>query len=157
MPVPGEWHSPDPWLFRLLSRRKKGKKIFSKDERADAAYLCLSGRAMMSYVDDDGVRRDVTAVEPGRLIGDLAIILDEPRQLDLIAEEDSQFLRIGAEQFRSVIGTDTQVLMSLLQTVASHLTGAAILLREARVNVREAAEEHQAISESGERPKPLAD
>ncbi|QJF49836.1 ABC transporter transmembrane domain-containing protein [Roseobacter ponti] len=114
-----------------------GKRIFSMGERADAAYLCLSGRAMMSYRDDDDVSRDVTAVEPGRLIGDLAIILDEPRQLDLKALEDTEFLRIGAEQFRSVIETDPTVLMSLLKTVSSHLTGAAELLREARVSIHE--------------------
>jgi putative ABC transport system ATP-binding protein len=117
-----------------------GKRIFSQGERADAAYLCLSGRSILSYVDRTGVRLDVTAVEPGRLIGDLAIILDEPRQLDLIAEQDSRFLRLGAEQFRAVIGDDPHVLMSLLKTVASHLRGAAELLREARVNVREEAE-----------------
>ena len=122
----------------------KGKQIFAIGERADAAYLCLSGRSMMSYVDDAGIRRDVTAVEPGRLIGDLAIILDEPRQLDLFAEEDSQFLRIGAEQFRAVIGEDTSVLMILLQTVASHLTGAAELLRSARVDVHNEAERRRA-------------
>jgi putative ABC transport system ATP-binding protein len=122
----------------------KGKQIFAIGERADAAYLCLSGRGMMSYVDNSGVRRDVTAVEPGRLIGDLAIILDEPRQLDLFAEEDSQFLRIGAEQFRAVIGEDTGVLMTLLKTVASHLTGAAELLRAAQVDVRNEAERRRA-------------
>ena len=89
--------------------------------------------------------------DPGQVYeGNLAIILDEPRQLDLIAEEDSQFLRIGAEQFRAVIGTDTSVLMKLLQTVASHLTGAAELLREARVNVREAAQEYEAAQNAGE-------
>ena len=118
----------------------KGKQIFTIGERADAVYLCLSGRAMMSYVDPKGDRLDVTGVEPGRLIGDLAIILDEPRQLDLIAVEDSQFLRIGAEQFRAVIGDDPHVLMSLLKTVAGHLTGAAELLREARVDIRAEAE-----------------
>ncbi|MFK7763593.1 MAG: ABC transporter transmembrane domain-containing protein [Roseobacter sp.] len=121
----------------------KDKQIFSMGERADAVYLCLSGKGMLSYRDDDGVRRDVTEVKPGRLIGDLAVIMDEPRQLDLIASEESQFLRIGAEQFRAVIGDDPQVLMSLLQTVASHLSGAAELLREARVNVREQAEERK--------------
>jgi putative ABC transport system ATP-binding protein len=120
-----------------------GKRIFSMGEKPDAAYLCLSGRAVMSYVDRTGKRLDVTAVDPGRLIGDLAIILDDPRQLDLIAEEDSQFLRIGAEQFRSVIGDDPKVLMILLKTVASHLTGAAELLREARIDVRQAAEQRE--------------
>ena len=122
----------------------KGKQIFSMGERADAVYLCLSGSAMMSYVTDNGTRQDVTAVEPGRLIGDLAIILDEPRQLDLIALTDSKFLRIGAEQFRAVIGDDPDVLMSLLKTVAGHLSGAAEVLRASGVSIREVAEEQQA-------------
>ncbi len=112
-----------------------GKRVFSMNERADAAYLCLSGRAMMGYTDPDGKHHDITAVEPGRLIGDLSIILNEPRQLDLTALEDTQFLRIGADEFRAVIENDATVLMNLLQTVASHLTGAAELLREARLDI----------------------
>ncbi len=116
-------------------KAKADTRIFTMGERADAAYLCLSGNAMMGYRDDDDNWHDVTAVGPGRLIGDLAIILDEPRQLDLIAQEDTKFLRIGADEFRSVIATDPTVLMHLLQTVAGHLTGAAELLREARVSI----------------------
>jgi putative ABC transport system ATP-binding protein len=117
----------------------KGKRVFSMNERPDAAYLCLSGRAMMSYSDPDGTPHEISEVGPGRLIGDLAIILNEPRQLDLIAMEDTQFLRIGAEQFRAVIETDAGVLMSLLKTVARHLTGAAELLREARLEIPQEA------------------
>ncbi len=114
---------------------EKGQRIFGMGERPDAAYLCLSGSAMMGYRDDDENWHDVTAVGPGRLIGDLAVILDEPRQLDLVAIEKTKFLRIGAEEFRSVIETDPNVLMILLRTVAGHLTGAAELLREARVEI----------------------
>jgi putative ABC transport system ATP-binding protein len=121
-------------------KAEAGKRIFAMGERADAAYLCLSGKAMLRYRDDDGNPHDVTEVGPGRLIGDLAIILDEPRQLDLLAVEKTTFLRIGASEFRSVIENDPQVLMILLQTVASHLTGAAELLREARVDIRAEAE-----------------
>ena len=121
----------------------KGKQIFSRGERADAVYLCLSGRAVMSQVDDDGVRLEVTDVEPGRLIGDLAIIMDEPRQLDLITQEDSQFLRISSEEFRAVIGNDPKVLMILLQTVSGYLTGAARILRGAGVDIRSEAQRLQ--------------
>ncbi|WP_299966432.1 ABC transporter transmembrane domain-containing protein [uncultured Roseobacter sp.] len=121
---------------------KKGTRIFAQHDRPDAAYLCLKGRAMMGYFDDDNHWHNITAVEPGRLIGDLAVILDEPRQLDLVAEEDTKFLRIGAEEFRSVIETDLNALQILLRTVAGHLTGAAELLREARVDVPEEAVEN---------------
>ncbi|MDW4498291.1 ABC transporter transmembrane domain-containing protein [Sulfitobacter sp. D35] len=118
---------------------KAGTRIFSMGERPDAAYLCISGQAILGYRDDDGKPHEVTVVSPGRLIGDLAIILDDPRQLDLDAVEDSQFLRIGASEFRAVIQHDPTVLMILLKTVASHLTGAAELMREARIDIPQEA------------------
>ena len=104
-------------------------------ERPDAAYLCLSGRADLAWLDDDGNPHHVSTVEPGRLIGDLAIILDEPRQLNLTAIEPTMFLRLGAEEFLAVVENDKTVLLRLLQTVAGHLTGAAELLRTAQVAV----------------------
>lgn len=111
-----------------------GQRIFSMYERPDAAYLCISGSGVLTYDTDDGDRA-VTTVEPGRLIGDLAIITDEPRQLNLTATTRSTFLRIGATEFRAVIETDTTVLLSLLQTVAGHLTGVAERLRQANIAI----------------------
>ena len=95
----------------------------------------LSGRAELAWSDPNGVPHHVSEVEPGRLIGDLAVILDEPRQLDLTAMEPTKFLRIGAEQFLAVVENDKSVLLRLLHTVAGHLSGAAELLRVAQVDV----------------------
>ena len=113
----------------------EGKRVFSMGERPDAAYLCLSGRADLAWTDDDGNPHHVSTVEPGRLIGDLAIILNEPRQLDLTAIEPTVFLRLGAEQFLAVVENDKTVLLRLLHTVAGHLTGVADLLRAAQIDV----------------------
>ncbi|MEO0402246.1 MAG: ABC transporter transmembrane domain-containing protein [Pseudomonadota bacterium] len=60
-----------------------GQRIFSMDEKADAAYLCVAGTAQLSYDAPSGDDRPVTTIEPGRLIGDLSIILDEPRSVSL--------------------------------------------------------------------------
>ena len=111
------------------------QRIFSMNEAPDAAYLCVAGKAELCYETEEGEMVTVTTVEPGRLIGDLAIIMDEPRQLHLVAKEWTTFLRIGADEFRAVIEADTKVLMSLLQTVAGHLMGAAELLRQSQVRV----------------------
>jgi len=113
---------------------KKGQRIFSMNEKPDAAYLCISGSAVLSYDTENG-ERPVTTVDPGRLIGDLAIISNEPRQLHLTATTESMFLRIGAPEFRAVVENDPTVLLSLLQTVAGHLTGAAGLLRQANIAI----------------------
>ena len=114
---------------------KAGKRIFRAGDRADAVYLCLSGLAELGHQADDGGWGHVSDVEPGRLIGDLSIILNEPRQLDLKAIEDVTFLRIGAEQFRAVVERDSVMMMSLLRTVSGYLTGAAELLIEAGIEV----------------------
>lgn len=109
--------------------------VFNTGQKADATYLCLSGKAELTVTNDSGIEQHITTIEPGRVIGDLAVILDEPRQVTLRTLEPSRFLRIGAEQFRSVIEDDKTVLLSLLKTVAGHLTSAADVLRQAEVEL----------------------
>jgi CRP-like cAMP-binding protein len=46
--------------------------------------------------------------------------------------EDCVFLRIGAEEFRTVIESDITVALHLLQTVSGHLSSAAVALQDAR-------------------------
>ena len=126
--------SLDPRSQRLLAFAAQwytapaGQRIFKVGQRADAAYLCLSGRAELGIVEPDGRMRHISDVEPGRLIGDLSILLHEPRQLDLVAIEEVSFLRIGADQFRAVVENDKQVLLILLRTVAGYLNNAADLM-----------------------------
>ncbi|MDF3415280.1 cyclic nucleotide-binding domain-containing protein [Sulfitobacter sp. M57] len=119
-----QWYTAEP-----------GQRIFSAGERADAAYLCLSGLAELGNIDESGNMRHVSDVTPGRLIGDLSIILDEPRQLDLVAVGEVRFLRIGAEQFRAVVESDRVVLLSLLRTVAGYLSGAAEILIASNMDI----------------------
>tara|TARA_R110002049_G_scaffold44333_5_gene130066 strand:- start:114007 stop:117114 length:3108 start_codon:yes stop_codon:yes gene_type:complete len=119
-----QWYTAEP-----------GQRIFEMGDRPDAAYLCLSGRAEMAWHEPDGQAHHVTDVEPGRLIGDLAVILNEPRQLDLTAVETVEFLRFDADQFRAVVESDRSVLLILLRTVAGHLTGVADLLRNAKIDM----------------------
>ncbi|KIN74655.1 ABC transporter transmembrane domain-containing protein [Sulfitobacter guttiformis] len=116
-----------------------GAAIFDTGQTADAVYLCLSGKAEIRMLDKQGAEHHISTVEAGRVIGDLAVILREPRQANLKAVEDTRFLRIGADQFRSVIESDTNVLMSLLKTVAGHLNGAAEVIRDAQIDIPRSA------------------
>ncbi|WGI21263.1 ABC transporter transmembrane domain-containing protein [Amylibacter sp. IMCC11727] len=110
---------------------KAGHTVFRKDEPADAAYLCVSGKAGLFWEVGSDAERLVTEINPGRLIGDLAVILDDVRVLDLIAIEDTVFLRIGASELNAVIENDASVAGSLLRAVGGHLNSAADSLRKA--------------------------
>ena len=97
------------------------QKVFEAGQEADAAYLCVSGLSGLYWVQS-GESRLVTEIPPGRLIGDLAVIQNEFRLLDLICIEDSVFLRIGATELLAVIENDAMVATSLLRSVGGHLT-----------------------------------
>lgn len=106
--------------------------IFSAGQEADAAYLCVKGTAGLYWPKSAGEQRLVSEILPGRLIGDLAVIHNEPRLLDLVTTEDSKFLRIGATELLAVIENDALVAASLLRTVASHLSETATKMRAMR-------------------------
>lgn len=108
--------------------------IFRHNEIADAAYLCLKGQAELRWPGSTEGDPPISLIEPGRLIGDLAVITGEPRQMDLVSINATSFLRIGSEEFCAVIESDATVATGLLRTVAGHLSGAADLLRLAQGN-----------------------
>ena len=103
-----------------------GQVIFSEGERPDAVYLCLEGEAELRWPDSGPDDPPLTVIRPGRLIGDLSIIVNRPRQTHLVATVPCRFLRIGAEEFRAVIESDSAVAVRLLEAVGEHLTNAAV-------------------------------
>ena len=80
---------------------------------------------MLEWPEEDGSARPVSQVTPGRLIGDLSVITNEKRQLNLVAQSPCSFLRIGAEELRAVVESDAGVAVQLLETVAGYLTSLA--------------------------------
>ena len=109
--------------------------IFNVGQSADAVYLCVVGKAEIRIPNDAGDEQHIATIEPGRVIGDLAVILGDPRQVTLKTLEPTQFLRVGAEQFRSVIENDKTVLLRLLKTVGGHLSAAAETIRDAKIDL----------------------
>jgi len=111
---------------------KSGQVIFSAGEEPDASYLCVKGSSGLYWPESAGEKHLVSKILPGRLIGDLAVIHNAPRLLDLIAIEDCVFLRIGASELLAVIENDVMVAASLLRSVAGHLSETSTTLRAMR-------------------------
>ena len=129
---------------------KAGQVIFEAEQEADAAYLCVEGLSGLYWPEADSTGILVTEVKPGRLIGDLAVIQKSKRTLNLIAIEDTKFLRIGANELLAVVENDAAVATSLLRSVANHLMGAADNIRATRAF---AAEHGLDMSELDERER----
>jgi signal-transduction protein with cAMP-binding, CBS, and nucleotidyltransferase domain len=103
-----------------------GEYVFRRgDDAADGAYLVLSGEAGLYFPNEDQKNHLISTVPAGRLVGDLALIENEPRRLDMLVHEDIKALRIGREEFLSVVESDAATAFKLLQVVAGHLMNAA--------------------------------
>ncbi|MFD3190739.1 ABC transporter transmembrane domain-containing protein [Sedimentitalea sp. HM32M-2] len=121
-----QWYTAEP-----------GEMVFANGQPPDAAYLCLEGTAELRWPERPKEDPPVSIVEPGRLIGDLSIITNEPRQLDLIAVGRTRFLRLAAEDLRDVIENDTTVATQLLRTVAGNLVDVARVLGQSDIDFRD--------------------
>ncbi|MBE9476566.1 MAG: cyclic nucleotide-binding domain-containing protein, partial [Proteobacteria bacterium] len=105
---------------------RAGDYVFRRgDDAADGAYLVLSGEAGLYFPNEGEKNHLVSTVVPGRLVGDLALIENEPRRLDMLVHKDIKALRIGREGFLSVVESDAATAFKLLQIVAGHLIEAA--------------------------------
>jgi ABC-type multidrug transport system fused ATPase/permease subunit len=115
MAYAASWHDFEPDEY-----------IFTPGETTDGVYLIISGDAEIRWPERGYDHSEqVDSVQPGRLIGDLSVILDSPRILALKARTKVRCLKIGAAEFRDIFENDLSVALVLLKTVGSHLQGAA--------------------------------
>ena len=100
----------------------EGEYVFHKgDPPHDGAYMVIEGEAGL-YLPKEG-EDDVliTTVGPGKLVGELGLIRNVPRALDMKATTDLTCLRIGAEEFLAVVENDAATAFRLLQVVAGYV------------------------------------
>ncbi|MGC1495711.1 MAG: ABC transporter transmembrane domain-containing protein [Sulfitobacter sp.] len=101
---------------------KTGTYVFHQhDDPSDGAYMIIEGQADLLLSQSDGEDTVVATVGPGKLVGELGLIRNVPRALDMKATSDLLCLRIGAEEFLSVVENDASTAFKLLQTVAGYV------------------------------------
>ncbi|MCB1339747.1 MAG: cyclic nucleotide-binding domain-containing protein [Pseudooceanicola sp.] len=102
---------------------KKGDTVFLKnDPPTDGAFLVLEGNAGL-YLPRDGQEDQLIATAgPGKLVGELGLIRNEPRALSMKADTDLRCLRIGAAEFLAVVENDAAMAFRLLQVVAKYVS-----------------------------------
>lgn len=110
------------YASRWVSARE-GEYLFRVGEETDGAYVAVSGAAELRWPGAGVEQEPIDTVLPGRLIGDLSVVLDRDRVIDMIAVSDFIGLRIGKRELSDIIESDITVALLLLRTVGGHLHG----------------------------------
>jgi len=106
-------------------KASKGDTIFKRgDDGSDGAYLLTEGEAGLYYPNSGRETDLITTIEPGRLVGDITLIRGTQRWLDMRAHEDLIALRVGRDDFLSIVEHDAVTAVSMLKTVSGHLMSA---------------------------------
>ena len=102
-----------------------GSAIFSEDEPGDALYAVLRGQIDMCCRDRGGREQTLATLGPGAILGEIALLTDEPRLATARAVSDATVLRLTNETFKTLLkqgdSAARQVLYNLARNMASHL------------------------------------
>lgn len=90
-------------VLAACSRRSlaEGEVLLTEGDTADALYL-LAGGALV-VVKDDPSRGEIAlgTLRPGAVVGEMALVLDRPRNATVKASEEAELLRIGLDALRT--------------------------------------------------------
>ena len=97
-----------------------GEVISSEGEVGDELHLVLSGTVGVTR-GGTGSASTVARRGPGDVVGEMSIITRKPRVASLIAEGDVRTIRIGRQEFESMIRERPDVSLAMMRVLAERL------------------------------------
>ncbi|MFK7857521.1 MAG: ABC transporter transmembrane domain-containing protein [Granulosicoccus sp.] len=94
----------------------QGERLFSQGDAGDALYIVVDGRAGI-FVSDEGVEEKVREYGVNEVIGELALLSNNPRSASVEAVTDLAVLRLNREVFIDMVRTNGEVGYQILQVV----------------------------------------
>lgn len=100
---------------------RRGEVLIRQGDSADGMYLVASGRLQVKLENEDGDEVVVNELARGELVGEMALLTDEPRSATITAQRDSHVLFLSAEAFTRVVQTHPQALRVISSGVIAKL------------------------------------
>ena len=129
----------DPQWLKLLAFTSErlafapGQNLFQQGDRADAAYVIISGSAEV-LVDSPHGLIHVAEVGAGDFVGEIAILCDVPRTATVRAVQPLVTLKIMKEHFLRMITEFPEMAIEIMRELAHRLQRTTTELTEARQN-----------------------
>ncbi len=98
-----------------------GEVLFRQGDGGDAMYMLAAGQMDIQVQVSDGEERVLCTLEPNAIIGEVSLLLEEPRIATLVAHTEAELWRISREDFQRAIARSDRWASGLLLTVARNL------------------------------------
>lgn len=98
-----------------------GDIIFQEGEPGDCAYLIKSGEVKITKLASDDQPRTIATLKAGNILGEMALIDNEPRAASAVVLQNAEVLIISKEEFQQRLKGSDQVIGLLMQTFTNRL------------------------------------
>lgn len=127
---PGDLLKAMPWSIRREFRKvavqmelRPREILFHAGDVGDSCYLVRSGAVKASVVARDGQERLLAILGPGSLIGELALIDDEPRSATVSALRRCEVLHLTKAAFFRMADANPMIYRQALRLLTGRLRG----------------------------------
>ena len=122
------YHTPKyPCPFAACGYRlaHAGEMILREGDIGSEAYLVERGRLDVRRRSPAGEDLSIATLGPGDWVGEMSLLLDEPRSATVVALSDAQLRRITPQSFARVLAEDPQRTQELLRQLARRVREAS--------------------------------
>ncbi|MBN1105740.1 MAG: protein kinase [Deltaproteobacteria bacterium] len=98
-----------PLLSHLSRKRvRAGKRLMAQGEQGDSLFIIRRGTCLVS-IEKEGLLHPVTRLQPGEIVGEMAILTGEPRFAHVDAETDMELWGISRKDFDPLCERHTEL------------------------------------------------
>lgn len=111
------WHELEDNLeWRYLSN---GDVLFKEGDTADGMYIVVKGRLRAMVKTDDGSEHSIGEIGPSEVVGEYALLTDEPRSSTVYAVRESSLARISIALFDKCVSKYPQMMRNIARIMVS--------------------------------------
>ena len=112
----GELASRGTW--RRLAR---GERLFEKGEVSDGWYLVVAGRLLVLGEEAEGEPDILNEIRAGATVGELTILLEQPRSATVIAARETHLVRFETALFNEFIASHPEHMMAFVSRLIERI------------------------------------
>ena len=111
--------------------------VFKEGDKGDALYIVKSGKINILKRNSAGIDSVLVTLGKGALIGDMAIIDEQPRSATIATVQETNFLIITKEDFRDLLGKIPEISFQILKLTTERLRVTNTHLKELEVSTKQ--------------------
>jgi CRP/FNR family cyclic AMP-dependent transcriptional regulator len=116
--------------FATERRLRRGQVVFQKGDTGSSMMAVLSGRVRISAVNADGKEITLNVINPGEVLGEIALLDGQPRSADASAIEDTVLLVVERRNFLPFLTNNQMLASRLLAVLCEKLRSTSLALEQ---------------------------